>query len=77
MNNDYQSITSTIGIKSKEVVITKKKQNTDYANRTYNKCEDYVCRYNILDSPIISQILVSSLITGKTYFDGKGDKITC
>lgn len=77
INNDYQSITSAAGIKLKEVVITKNNQNTDYAKRPYNKCGDYVCRYNILNCPNhIVDSGSSSPVTGKTYSDGKGGKIT-
>jgi len=77
MNSGTQSITSAAGIKLKEVVITKNNQNTDYAKRTYNKCGDYVCRYNILNCPNhIADAGNSSPVTGKTYSDGKGSKIT-
>ncbi|MGQ7856797.1 hypothetical protein ACUN24_21380 [Pedobacter sp. WC2501] len=77
INNDYQSITSAAGIKLKEVVITKNNQNTDYAKRTYNKCGDYVCRNNILNCHNhIEASDNSNPITGETYSDGKGGKIT-
>ncbi|QDW25546.1 hypothetical protein FFJ24_012280 [Pedobacter sp. KBS0701] len=76
LNNAYQSITSAAGIKLKEVVITKNNQNTDYAKRTYNKCGDYVCRYNILNCPNhIADAGSRSPVIGKTYSDGKGGEI--
>ncbi|SDG99072.1 hypothetical protein SAMN05421827_11462 [Pedobacter terrae] len=77
LNSGYQSITSTAGIKLKEVVITKKNQNTDYAKGTYNKCGDYVCRYNILNCQNhVADADNSSPVTGEIYSDGKGGKIT-
>jgi hypothetical protein len=76
LNNDYQSITSAAGIKLKEVVITKNNQNTDYAKRTYNKCGDYVCRYNILNCPNhLADAGSRSPVNGKTYSNGKGGEI--
>ncbi|WP_124559233.1 hypothetical protein [Pedobacter sp. KBW01] len=47
-----QSITSTAGIKLKEVVINNTKDNsTSFSRKGHNRCGDYVCRYNILNCP--------------------------
>ncbi|RLJ80583.1 hypothetical protein [Pedobacter alluvionis] len=76
LNNGYQSITSAAGIKLKEVVINENNQNTDYAERTYNKCGDYVCRYNILNCPNHPADVGSrSPVNGKTYSNGKGGEM--
>lgn len=76
VNESNQSITSLAGIKLKEVTITKNTDATEFAKRTYNRCGDYVCRYNILNCPNhAADIGNSSPVKGKSYSTGRGGTV--
>lgn len=68
-----QSITVAAGIKLKDVIINKTKDNsTSFGRRGYNKCGDYVCRYNILNCPNhFGDFDSHEPVKGKTYRDGR------
>ncbi|SDD86132.1 hypothetical protein [Pedobacter soli] len=53
INENNMSITSTAGIRLKDVIIKKvKDERTDFAKNAFaNACGDYVCMYNILNCP--------------------------
>ncbi|MGN8056427.1 hypothetical protein ACTJKN_09140 [Pedobacter sp. 22163] len=75
LNESTQSITSFAGIRLKEVVITKTKdERTDFAKNSFaNRCGDYVCRYNILNCPNHgADFGNTSPIRGKAYANGRG-----
>jgi len=75
LNENAQSITSLAGIRLKEVVINKTKDDrTDFAKNAFaNNCGDYVCRYNILNCPNHGgDYGNTSPVRGKTYANGHG-----
>jgi NAD-dependent dihydropyrimidine dehydrogenase PreA subunit len=75
LKESSQSISSLAGIRLKEVVITKTKdERTDFAKNSFaNRCGDYVCRYNILNCPNHgADFGNTSPIRGKTYANGRG-----
>jgi hypothetical protein len=75
LNESTQSITALAGIRLKEVVINKTKdEKTDFAQNTFaNRCGDYVCRYHILNCPNHGgDYGNTSPVKGKTYANGRG-----
>jgi hypothetical protein len=75
LNENTQSITTLAGIRLKEVVINKTKDDrTDFAKNSFaNRCGDYVCRYNILNCPNHGgDYGNTSPVNGKTYANGRG-----
>ncbi|WP_293308239.1 hypothetical protein [Pedobacter sp. UBA5917] len=73
LNESNQSITALAGIRLKEVTITKNNEATAFANRAYNRCGDYVCRYNILNCPNhTADVGNTSPVKGKSYSTGRG-----
>lgn len=72
-NENTQSITATGGIKLKDVVINKTKDNsTSFGRRGANRCGDYVCKYNILNCPNhFGDFDSHEPVKGKTYRDGR------
>lgn len=76
LNESSQSITSLAGIRLKEVVIRKVKDDrTDFGKNFSNECGDYVCRYNILNCPNHTfDVGNTSPLKGKVYNNGSGGK---
>lgn len=73
LNESNQSITSLAGIRLKEVTITKNTEAPEFAKRTFNRCGDYVCRYNILNCPNhTADVGNSNPVKGKSYSTGRG-----
>jgi len=75
LNESTQSITSFAGIRLKEVVISKSKdERTDFAKNAFaNSCGDYVCRYNILNCPNHGGDYGNRApVKGKNYANGRG-----
>lgn len=72
-DENAQSITAAAGIKLKDVVINKTKDNSNsFAKRGYNRCGDYVCKYNILNCPNhFGDFDSHEPVKGKTYRDGR------
>lgn len=72
-DENTQSMTAVAGIKLKDVVINKTKDSSNsLARRGYNRCGDYVCKYNILNCPNHFGDLDShEPVKGKTYRDGR------
>ncbi|MGM9479541.1 hypothetical protein ACS5PU_24180 [Pedobacter sp. GSP4] len=78
MSENSLNITANSGIRLKEVLIRKTKDDrTDFAKNAYaNSCGDYVCRYNILNCPNHGGDTNNrSPITGHSYADGRGGTI--
>lgn len=71
-NENSYSITSAVGIKLRDVVINKTKDNsTSFGKRGVNRCGDYVCRFNILNCPNhLGDYDAREPIKGKKYLDG-------
>ncbi len=71
-DENAQSITAAAGIKLKDVVIKKSKDNsTSFGRRGYNRCGDYVCRYNILNcSNHFGDFDNHEPVKGRAYRDG-------
>lgn len=75
LNESTQSITALAGIRLKEVVINKTKDDrVDFAQNAFaNRCGDYVCRYHILNCPNHGgDYGNTSPVKGKTYANGRG-----
>jgi hypothetical protein len=75
LNENTQSITALAGIRLKEVVINKTKDNrTDFAKNAFaNRCGDYVCRYSILNCPNHGGDFGNTIpVKGKSYANGRG-----
>jgi len=75
LNESTQSITTLAGIRLKEVVINKTKDDrTDFAKNAFaNSCGDYVCRYNILNCPNHGGDHGNTIpVKGKSYANGRG-----
>lgn len=72
-DENTQSITAASGIKLKDVVINKTNDNSNsFARRGYNRCGDYVCKYNILNCPNhFGDFDCHEPVKGKTYRDGR------
>lgn len=71
-DNSY-SITAAMGIKLKDVVINKTRDNsTHFGKRGANRCGDYVCKFNILNCPNhLGDYDSREPIKGKKYLDGR------
>ena len=65
------SISATAGLKLKDVVINKVKDNsTSFGKRGANRCGDYVCMYNILNCPNhLGYYNITEPVKGKKYLD--------
>ncbi|WP_316844924.1 hypothetical protein [Pedobacter psychrodurus] len=75
LNESMQSIITPAGIRLKEVVINKTKDDrTDFAKNAFaNKCGDYVCRYHILNCPNHGGDYGNTMpVKGKSYANGRG-----
>ncbi|MBT2561742.1 hypothetical protein J7E50_12945 [Pedobacter sp. ISL-68] len=72
-DENTQSMTAVAGIKLKDVVINKTKDSSNsLVRRGYNRCGDYVCKYNILNCPNhFGDFDSHEPVKGKTYRDGR------
>jgi len=72
-DENTQSITAAAGIKLKDVVINKTKDNsTSFGRRGVNRCGDYVCKFNILNCQNhFGDFDNHEPVNGKTYRDGR------